>query len=63
MPAEKPVTPKRPGRMMAILLAIFIIGGIVLALLWKADPAPPVSSSPASSTPKPYANPEPRAKP
>ena len=63
MPVEKPVAPKRPARMMAILIAIFILGGIVLALTWKEEPAPPVSSAPASSAPKHNADPEPRGKP
>lgn len=63
MPAEKPLAPKRPARMMAVLLAIFIIGGIVLALLWKEKPSTPVSSSPAASTPKHNANPAPTGKP
>ena len=61
MATQNDTTPKRPFRLMAVLLDIFIVGGIVLVLIWKEKPVEPASSSPAAQQPMHNSNASPTA--
>jgi len=63
MPEEKQATPRHPIRWLATLLVILVIGGFVLAMVWKDRPVTPAASSPAASQPKHNANPAPKSTP